>query len=36
VLRLAIGSPRTERRHVEATWRRIQQIANETSDAAES
>jgi aromatic-L-amino-acid/L-tryptophan decarboxylase len=36
VLRLAIGSPRTERRHVETTWRRIQQIANETSDAAGS
>jgi aromatic-L-amino-acid/L-tryptophan decarboxylase len=29
VLRLAVGSPRTERRHVEATWRRIQQIADE-------
>ena len=32
VLRLAIGSPRTERRHVEATWRRIQQLAGELAD----
>jgi len=32
VLRLAIGSPRTERRHVEATWRRIQQLAGELLD----
>jgi aromatic-L-amino-acid decarboxylase len=29
VLRLAIGSPRTERRHVEAAWQRIQEIAGE-------
>jgi glutamate/tyrosine decarboxylase-like PLP-dependent enzyme len=29
VLRLAIGSPQTERRHVEATWRRIQRIAGD-------
>jgi aromatic-L-amino-acid/L-tryptophan decarboxylase len=36
VLRLAIGSPLTERRHVEATWRRIQQIAGEMSDGAGS
>jgi aromatic-L-amino-acid/L-tryptophan decarboxylase len=34
VLRLAIGSPLTQRRHVEATWRRIQQIASEKSDGA--
>jgi aromatic-L-amino-acid decarboxylase len=29
VLRLAIGSPRTERRHVEAAWDLIQQAASE-------
>lgn len=34
VLRLAVGSPLTEGRHVEATWRRIQQIASEKSDGA--
>lgn len=29
VLRLAVGSPATERRHVEAAWRRIQQVATD-------
>ncbi len=29
VLRLAIGAPSTERRHVEAAWRQIQQVADE-------
>jgi len=29
VLRLAIGSPQTERHHVTATWRRIREIARD-------
>jgi aromatic-L-amino-acid decarboxylase len=29
VLRMAIGAPATERRHVEAAWRQIQQVAGE-------
>jgi aromatic-L-amino-acid decarboxylase len=34
VLRLAIGSPHTERRHVAAAWRRIQEIAGQLDEGA--